>query len=157
MFGLPEPYLTETNGTKAWKLTAKEISNLQEQLQHRDDVHILAPRMQTSDSIPSALFSGNTVKVNGTNVDVGLTVNFYPRFKRGAVDLLGDVLSLELLTNNTTIRTNLALATRLQLTNGAGAFIVPATTAGNIYGVIFDVTWPQLKKKLASKHPSAMR
>lgn len=141
--GLGEPYWDGPNGARIWKLGPNEVSDLRSRLKRRSDVHVLAPLVSTADSMPSALFYGNTVSVKGAKVDVGLKVEFYPRVKGDNLDLFGEVVSSELLTNSETIQTNLALAARMQLGNKCGLFMLPTNAAGNVYGVIFSGSWAQ--------------
>lgn len=136
--GLGQPAVESTKGAMVWRLGPNEISALQNRLKKRSDVQVLAPSVSTSDSIQGTMFYGNTVSVSGAKVDVGLKVDFYPRVKGGSLDLLAEVMSSELLTNSEIIRTNIALAARLQLSNGCGVFVVPTNTAGNVYGVILS-------------------
>ena len=169
---LGEPELTHTNGLRIWRLGDAALNALRGRLRDSPDGRLLSwPRCSTADRIECSLFQGASFPVNRATQSVGLMIDFYPRVRRDATDLTTAILLSEAVTNlpgttaqalstgNISILTNLAVATRIQIPEGQGVFLLEARpdAAGRTrIGVIISANQP-LAKSVQSPKPKVRR
>jgi hypothetical protein len=102
----------------------------------------------------SGLSMDDSIFMDGRQHEAGLKMNLMPLVGRNFYDLTALLCFSEVVTNRTdaslvSIRTNLALAIRLEIPNGKGVFLLDvksgATNEGSV-GVIIFPTLPKPKK-----------
>jgi hypothetical protein len=141
---LAQPQFSD-NGLQVWILESDAIRRLRQRLQELTSAQVVAqPRIQTASGIQGTLFVGQSVPVQGTNQEVGLTVKCLPRIRRDRIDLTSTLLFTELRPNRPdSVWTNLALRSKIQLRKGSGAFLLNTNrTATNVQatGILFEAT-----------------
>ena len=117
--------------------------------------------MQLADGIDGTISTGNNVTIGGIPTQVGLLIRFSPRLHSDSTDLITALVLTEAVTNapsdavsppatNTvSVRTNLALAARIQLRDGQGVFLMApegSSTNNRSIGVFISAT-PKRSKK----------
>lgn len=152
-----------TNGMQAWVLADAELTALRVRLQTAPASSLLSgARMQTADGIDGRLSTGNNVTIDGIPTQVGLLIRFSPRIHSDSTDLTTALVLTGTVTNappaaavslpptNTVpVRTNLALAARIQLQDGRGIFLLSpdgSPTHNRSIGVFISAT-PKRRKK----------
>ena len=128
---------SDTNDVRAWILSEVELAALRRRLEQTPGAEFVSnPRIQTASGIQATFHVGETVAVDGTNYDVGLDWTCTPRPRHGGNELTSVFTYTQAVTNRTevtkkdpatnaiSIRTNLAVATRIQMPEGGGAFLV---------------------------------
>lgn len=144
-----QPGFVDTSGLRVWQLDAIAIETLRRRLGQMPGNAILAgPRITTADGIEAELSMG------------GSTVDVSPRVIRGSVDLSTIITLSEAVTNQPVegsglpatstafMRTNFAVAARMQITNGDGVFLLDAAQSvaqRKRVGVIITVNLPASK------------
>jgi len=137
LFLLREPQFANTNGLQVWILSENELDAVCRGLEQTPGNEILArPRVSTGDGIECRLYVGTTLSIDGTQRAVGLNAHFLPRVRRDSTDLFVVITHTAAVTNQTTattglpiaqsvsIRTNVAVAARIQIPKGNGAFLL---------------------------------
>ena len=157
--GLGTPNFSEPNGLQIWMFSAEELKALRGRLKQMAGTAVLMhPRIQTADAIASGLSQGDSVALNGSTHEVGLTMNCFARVRRDVTDLMADIRFSELVTNTVTgsggtflsnavsIQTNLYAAVRMQIPNGSRVFLLngfPARPGRKCIGVTIDLARPK--------------
>ena len=141
-----------TNGIRLWILDGNNLSELQRHLKQNSKSRFL--RVETADGIRSGISITDPVSIDGKPNEAGLKMDLMPVVGRNSTDLTALLCLSEVVTNQTdssliSIRTNLALAVRLEIPNGKGVFLLEAkqdaTNRGSL-GVIISPTFPKPKK-----------
>jgi hypothetical protein len=130
--------LAETNGVRGWVIPDGEINSLLEALKQSGDCAFLdSPRITTSHRVHTRIASTAPSWIDGVSIPVGLTAEFFPAVRGKAIELtavlsysekvkVGRVPSIigSLKVSTFMIQTNLAVAVKLCLPQGHGAFLV---------------------------------
>jgi hypothetical protein len=127
----------DTNGIQAWILSDVEMSALRQRLAQTPGAEVVSnPRVQTASGIQADFWVGETIAINGTNQNAGLAWTCTPRVRREGNELTAVFVYTEAVTNlpETTgaapvanaisFQTNLAVAARMQMPKGGGAFLL---------------------------------
>ncbi len=131
------PQFATTNGLQVWILSEAELDTVCRGLEQTPGNEILArPRVSTGDGIESRMYMGATLSIDGTQRAVGLNADFLPRLRRDSIDLFVVITHTAAVTNQATattglpiarsisVRTNVAVAARIQLPKGSGALLL---------------------------------
>lgn len=126
-----------TNGVQAWILSDVEMAALRRHLEQTPGAEVVSnPRIQTASGVQADFWVGETIAIDGTNYDVGLTWTCKPRPRRGGNELTSVFTYTQAMTNQAgtvaggqvtnviSIQTHLAVATRIQMPAGGGAFLL---------------------------------
>ena len=131
---LGQPSSTNADGALAWILSASELSSFRDQLKAMPGLSLVnSPVIQTAEGVSAQLQTGNTVKVGGSFVMVGLTVDLIPKVSGNSYKLLIGVTDTE--TNavapsaSPSIKTNFAMSCRASIPN-AGALVIDGGKSG---------------------------
>jgi len=137
LFLLREPRFANTNGLQVWMLSQGELDAVCRGLEQTPGNEILArPRVSTGDGIECRLYVGTTLSIDGTQRAIGLNADFLPRLRGDSTDLFVVITHTAAVTNQGTattgltstqsvsIRTNVAVAARIQIPKGSGAFLL---------------------------------
>ena len=157
LFLLGEPQFANTNGLQIWILSEDELDAVCRGLEQTPGNEILArPRVVTGDGIECRLYVGTTLSIDGTQRAVGLNADFLPRLRRDSTDLFVVITHTAAVTNQATattglpiarsisVRTNVAVAARIQIPKGSGAFLFNddrGATNGRGVAVIISATY----------------
>lgn len=130
--GLGAPVATNSHGLRAWTLSSAELGGLLQRLQAAPHVSLLSrPRIQTANGAQGQVFFGNTSYVAGTNLPVGVTMELVPQMISGSIKLTLGVSSTEIVSLASgypaAVRTNLAVACRVCLSNAGGLVVEDAS------------------------------
>lgn len=151
----------DTNGLQAWILGESESKALRRRLEQEPGNELISrPKVSTAHKVQSTISVGNTISVAGIQPMAGLVIDFLPRVRGNSTDLTAIMTLTEAVTNQiataegtlsniVSIRTNFALAARIQLPNGSGVFLLHAAhgvTNRNRFGVIISASLPVPKK-----------
>lgn len=142
-FSLAHPADAQTNGLQAWLVPDAELGQLRHQLREDKSNHFVnAARISTATGICAALFTGQTILLNGLTNNVGLGVEMLPRVRRDVIDLTASILFSQPVTNSLqqdetasstagiSIRTNLDVGARFQIRDPGGLFLVNSSPDG---------------------------
>ena len=159
---LGEPQFKGTNGLQVWIAGDEEIRRLRSTLEHAPGNAVVSrARFATAHGIQANLYTGETVPVGGVQTAVGLRVEMLPRLHRKSTDLSTVMTFSELATNSSqipgegsspstlSVRTNLAVAARMQMPKGTGVFLLDGGSNANHprrLGVIISAQRPDWKK-----------
>lgn len=139
---LPEPPLAETNGLRGWILTDPALTDLKRRLEQMGGRVTENPRVQTAHAIQSSMSVGRTVSVSDASAQVGLSLDLLPLIQPDGIDLMTVFTATGVVTNRlpggsdertmaepagtgaTSLVTNLATATRWNLPDGSGFFML---------------------------------
>ncbi|MDB6058329.1 MAG: hypothetical protein JWO95_2173 [Verrucomicrobiales bacterium] len=141
--------LTNAYGYEVWKLDANQVSALSRTFKGAQGIDVLsAPRVQTANDVGAAVMQTQPVVLGGATNHVGVTALFEPHVDGDTVDLFMDFLYSELLTNPVSIRTNVAIALRSQLSDGTGVFLAQKSKddKGKFRGIIVSLALAPRKK-----------
>jgi hypothetical protein len=138
---LGAPISTNADGTRAWILSAKELDAFRKRVKGLPDASpVIGPSMTTVDGMQCQVQSGNTMKVGGAFVTVGLTVDLVPKVSGDTFNLEIGFMDTE--TNasasaaSTPIKTNFAVACRAAVPNASTLLIGVANTEGKHYWLV---------------------
>jgi len=115
-----------------WLLGSAELKALQTQRPVGSEV-LFMPRVETSDGIQSELFTGSAFSLPLSTANAGFLIDLLPHVRKNSIDLIALASLTEARTNQpasaasvgtVSIWTNLAVAVRVQLTNGGSVFIL---------------------------------
>ena len=156
---LGPPSFSATNGLEVWLLDKEQVKGLRERLQREPGTFVLArPRVSTADGIEAALFQGQSVPLNGSTEQVGLTMGCFARVRSDSADLRTWFTVSEAVTNraaasagslpltSNSIQTNLDVALRLQVPAGSGFFLLDGRSLDSRrqrIGVLVDPPQPK--------------
>jgi len=156
------PQFADANGHQVWIVSESKLSRLRNRLERAPANDMVAfARVDTAEGLQTQLFTGGTVYVQGTQLNVGFTVDFLPRVRRDSIDLTTVIALKEALTNRVvaspglpetnvvSIRTNLIVAARFQIPKGSGVFLLNESDGvmhGKRIGVMISATLPPPKK-----------
>jgi hypothetical protein len=159
---LRTPAYTNKNGLRIWILPDSEMARLRGSIHQALGYRLVSsPRVTTTDGGQASLFTGNSVPVGASQVNVGLVIDLLPRVRPDSTDLTTVITLSETVTNqpdlNTqprqtsgiSIRTNFAAAVRIQIPKGSGIFLLDTSegqTNRKRIGVIISATLPKPKK-----------
>ena len=146
--GLGAPFVTNTDGMRAWILSPEELSSFLQRLRTTPDVSLLSrPRAQTAAGTSARTFFGDTALMAGKSVPVGLILEVSPKVRSGSIQLLLGVTSTESVgspaTNAAALSTNLAVACRVLLPNSGGLVVAGGNSRdlrGTNYWLILSPT-----------------
>jgi hypothetical protein len=157
LFLLREPQFANTNGLQVWILNEAELDAVSRGLLQTPGNEILAqPRIVTADGIDCNIYVGTTLSIDGTQRAVGLNADFLPRLRRDSTDLFVVITHTAAVTNQATattglpiarsisVRTNVAVAARIQIPKGSGAFLLNdnrGVTNGGRVAVMISATY----------------
>jgi len=143
------PDFVSNDGIQVWVLSSSHA------IKPRAGVELLsAVGITTADGIEAQLFQGNTISVDGVTANVGAAADLFSRLRPGKTDLTAIITYSEAVTNQTaisgsagsiasvSIRTNLAIAARVQVPEGRALFIMDGghvLTDGKRAGVLISV------------------
>ena len=165
--GLPDyllgkPDLTNTNGLQVWIIDKDELFALRRGLSMAPGNKMISrPRVSTAHGIQGTLSVGGNIAVDGTQRWCGVVMEFSPRVSRHSTDLtmittLSEAVTNEVAgsvnhpgTNFVSVRTNLALAARIQIPNGSGVFLLNNGQDGKNekrMGILISASQPRTKK-----------
>jgi hypothetical protein len=115
-----------SNGFQVWILKDRELQTLRQQIKELPGTEtISSPRIQTVSGVQGAMFVGQTVPVNGTNQEVGLSFKCLPRLRREFIDLTSTLTFSEIQPGKpTAIKTNVAVRGRIQIPHGSGVLFL---------------------------------
>jgi hypothetical protein len=152
---LNPPDFTATNGVQVWLLGDGELKRLRSACESIPGAEFpFAPRISTADGIEASLFSGSTLVLNCATNETGLMFNCFPRVYRDRTIRSTVVRLSETVTNEpaatagapvVSLRTNLALAARVQIPRNGGVFLLdaaPGEAARRRMGVIISAKVP---------------
>ena len=135
-----EAEFADTNGLRVWRLGTNEVKALRRQLERTPgNAQLFRPRVTTASGVQARLFTGNTIPVDGIPHSVGLVADFLPRVRRDSTDLTTVITltsawtnqpiatSTTTQTNTVSLRTNFAVAARIQIPNGRGVFLLKSS------------------------------
>jgi hypothetical protein len=153
---LAKPQFTHASGLRIWLLSEDVLGALNRDLRQAAGTEVLAsPRIITASGMQASLCVGGTFPIKGVLTPVGLTMDFLPQVRPDATDITAVVELTEAitnqagatatssLTNSMSIRTNLAVAARIQLPKGTGVFLLdgpPAAADGKRVGVLLSIS-----------------
>jgi hypothetical protein len=153
-FDLGAPAFSATNGLRTWLLDKEALKALQERFRSTPGANVLSrPRFSTADGIDTRMFAGETIPINGSSNQVGLSIGCYGQVRPHTTDLIASITFSELVTNEAkeaggsaqlgvvSIRTNMDAAFRLQIPKGKGMYVLdgrPADDRHSRIGVILD-------------------
>ena len=149
---LPKPAFTGSNGFRMWILRDIKPAALQNQLKQSDHAEAISMAgITTADGGSARMASGNPAWINQVRTDVGFSLEVLPRIGRDFTDLTLLVQWSELVTNqpgaspsqtgSISVRTNLAVAARIQIPNNSGIFLLdqrPPDPADKRLGIILS-------------------
>jgi hypothetical protein len=131
---------------QAWQLGDKEVVGLSRMFREANGINIKSgPTVQTAENCGAAVMMTQSVVIKSATNDVGEIAEFDPRLNEDTVDLYARLVSSELADKGLSIQTNLAVAVRVQLTNGAGVFLV-RTNDKKFRGVLISLALQPRKK-----------
>ena len=151
-------HFTGSNGVKVWIMPEQELKSLRQRLKQLPQEDILfQPRISTSDGVEAVLGCGESLPSAGAPTLIGLSLGCAPRGGRRGIDLKTAITLTEAVTNDipysgpvsrmgsVSVRTNVALAARIQLPNRGGVFLL-CPTAGRTEpaqtGILISATAP---------------
>ena len=140
---MPPPEYSDTNGLQVWILKQSQLQSMRETMRESPAAQFISnPRIQTVNGIEGAVFVGQTVLVKGAPQEVGVGLRCLPRIRDGAIDLTSTLTFTEAQgTNLTSIKTNAAVRSQIQIPAGSGLFLLHSddTAAdGRITGVLIS-------------------
>lgn len=146
--GLGSPIATNSDGARAWILSAAELSRFLERLKTIPDTSLVGkPRAQTAAGASANVFFGETKLVSGNNVPIGLTLDVIPKVRSGSIQVLIGFSSTAFVpsppADAPAVRTNLALACRVLLPNSGGLVVAGGNAShaqGTNYWLILSPT-----------------
>jgi len=125
------------DGLQVWILSDGELQRLDQQIQKLPGTEpVSRPRIQTASGVPASFFVGQTVLLDGLNQAVGLSLQCLPRLHQDSIDFTSTLAFTEAVAERTnapgsgfaetpaSIRTNLAVRSRVQIPKGSGVFIL---------------------------------
>lgn len=107
----------KTNGTAAWVLNEEDWERFQKGVGPLEKgERLFSPKITTVESMEGTMFAGNTVPIDGKNIEVGLNMNLLPeRVAKTAVRLAYSFVFTEFKTNQ--IQTNASFVLRARVPN----------------------------------------
>ena len=158
---LPAPTYTGAEGLKIWLLSGDEERALESDLSRNGGPQILSmPGITTVNRGEACLMSTESLHINGIPTTAGLVINLLPNVHSKATDLTTLISLTEVVRNRfsasagspdhetVSIRTNLAVAMRLQVPKGYGVFVLqgqPAETNGKHIGALLSIKTSKAK------------
>jgi hypothetical protein len=126
---LGTPVSTNTNGGRAWILTAALCDSLRQRLKDLpEESSLVGPRVTTFDGGQAQIFAGAN-SAPGQVIPEGITINLTPTISDDSVQLLVSLLATELVprnpSNSVGMRTNLDVACRALVPDGGGLLLTP--------------------------------
>ncbi|HLH55101.1 MAG TPA: hypothetical protein VKY92_15955 [Verrucomicrobiae bacterium] len=130
---LGAPVFTNDSGIEVWFLNAAQSHAFTADLPRIvADGNLVRSRVSTCDGVTASLSTGQTVILNGSTNQVGVTTSFSTRTYGDHTDLWLSAFFSEIRTNNTvqvetssvSIVTNLDVAARLQVPRGTGLLLL---------------------------------
>src|SRR5258708_2696296 len=153
--GLGPAVATNIDGSIAWVMPHEELSPFQHTLMSNRPFQLMgAPRIITFDGGQASLYQGSSVRVGGTSIPCGLTVDVLPETVGGAIRLLLSVSSIDQKAQppegNGMLTTNISVVCQSFIPNNgglvmAGREIKPGD--GSVYWVIVHVVAVDAKGK----------
>jgi hypothetical protein len=147
-----EPDFVSNDGIQVWVLSSSRA------IKPAPGVELLSSsRITRADGMEAQLFIGNSISAAGVTANVGVEADLFSRPRPGRTDLTAIITYSESVTNGTaisgnpagtasvSIRTNLAVAVRVQVPDGRSLFIMDGgrgLTNGNRAGVLISVERP---------------
>jgi hypothetical protein len=113
MAGKPEA--SEANGVQIWLLETNQIKTLRLELHNAGIESIFSPGVSTADACEAIMFTGNNIPFPSAK-SAGLTLDFLPRVRKNAIDLIAITSISEFATNNTSSGSDAAAATQILAT-----------------------------------------
>ena len=140
-FGEPA---ASADGTRIWVLSKQEVGSANRWLVDTPGAErISQPGIQTASGMGGAMTAGNTVTMSGKPQFIGVSLDLVSKVHQGHVDLASAVRLTELVTNQVhvvSVRTNLAVRTRIQVPDGGGALLLSDGGNGKPAAVVLTVS-----------------
>jgi hypothetical protein len=135
--GQSDPDVSGADGTRVWRLGESDLQALRKLFKETPDSIVTSSSATTSDKGECRMYCGASVPVNGTQQQVGLSLDFLPVIRKGTTDLTATFCFSESVTNrgadggdSISIRTNFEFAGRFQLPKDTPAvFVLPPAPA----------------------------
>jgi hypothetical protein len=122
---LPQPDYAGSNGLHVWIVKEAELQSVRLRLQQLPGTELISqPKVQTMSGLRGWMSVGEGIPVNGTNRHVGVEMSFLPRVRTGDIDLTSTLTSTEFEQWPISIRTNLAVRSRIRIPPGSGAIFL---------------------------------
>jgi len=119
-----------------WLLSAARVATLRDSLKRTRADFVNGPKLSTADGVEASMFVGENLYFNGRMNETGLRMGLFPRVHGDVTDLISVISFSELVTNQNagatageaistlSVRTNLDIATRVQIPKGSGVFLL---------------------------------
>jgi hypothetical protein len=104
-------------------------------------VVIAEPGIQTLSRMQGELSAGNSLVIAGRTEFAGVQVKSFPKLREKQVDLSSRILFTEVQTNDSgiaSIRTNVAVRSRIQIPQGGGALLMSDGKEGTAIAVVLS-------------------
>jgi hypothetical protein len=144
------------DGTRVWRLDGDDLGALRKLFKENPDSIVSSASATTSDKRECRMYCGASVPVNGTQQQVGLSLDFLPVIRKGTTDLTAMFSYSQAVTNQAadsggliSVRTNFEFAGRFQLPKDKPAVFVlpPAPASTNQKRLALLVTAEVLRPK----------
>ncbi len=151
---LGKPDFKDANGFQIWILGKTQLDNLQLRLKEAEEVkEVFAPSVRTGDKMQARVSMGSSVPIGGVLREVGFSADFLARVHSDRTDLSAVIAQTCLTTNDIThaisLRTNFAVAARMQIPKNSRVFILSTELQASNKSVIamsISPTFPPPKK-----------
>ncbi len=150
---LPQPpNFSNRDGLLVWILDRSDLRELGKRLQQAGNAaSVFTPSVVTWQGRQTDINATHAVMLNGTNQNIGYSLNFLPQIRGKGVDLTSTLFFTEIITNRpaaslpdfVSLRTNLAVSARFQVPAGRGLFLLQSnrlSSGGKITGVMISPT-----------------
>jgi hypothetical protein len=116
------------NAPKIWIVDQDDMQRLNNLKDRRGREIVGRPRLITADGVEASMFIGNSIVMGGTNANVGIEFTAHTRVRRQSTDLNLTIISTTAQplggSDAISVRSNLAVAARIQVPRGKGIFIL---------------------------------
>jgi hypothetical protein len=127
-----QPDLTSEDVLQVWRVKETEIKALRQLPKEKPEKIVASPRVTTGNKSPCSIYCGNSVLINGSVQQVGVSAVLLPLIGKDTVDLTAVFCCTEPITNlagTVSVRTNLDFGGRFQLSQDmAGVFVLATPT-----------------------------
>src|ERR1044071_1811000 len=126
------PDLASENGVQVWRIKEADLKTLRQHLKEKPEQILASPRVTTGDRSQCSVYCGNSIVINGSAQQVGVSADLLPSIRKDTVDLTAVFCCSEPITNlagAVSIRTNFDFGGRFQISRDvSGVFVLSAPT-----------------------------
>jgi hypothetical protein len=150
ILGLGKPTFAQSNGLHIWFLEQARFLTVSQRLSQVPEINFMMyPRVVAAEGTISSVFTGQSISLNGSTNNVGLSIEYYAKGKEQVTELVTTISQSELVTkridavdgveatNAVRISTNMDVRAQLEIPRGSGVLLIQIPREeGKVFGAL---------------------